>query len=164
MRGAVWVLEPRRLAARMAAERVAAERGERLGGAIGYQVRFDERASSRTRVRFVTEGVLTRRLARGDALEGVAAVVLDEVHERHVETDLALSLLHALRRDRRPDLRLVAMSATVEAEPLADLLEAPVIEVPGRLHPVTIEHGLRRDDRPSRTRSSTRWRAWSRRG
>ncbi len=145
--GEVWVLEPRRLAARLAAERVAAERGQRLGEEVGYQVRFEQRAGPRTRLRFLTEGVLTRRLARGgEALAGVAAVVLDELHERHVDTDLALALLEAARRER--ELALVVMSATLDAAPVAALLDAPVLEVAGRLHPVEIEHEAGRDDRP----------------
>jgi ATP-dependent helicase HrpB len=145
--GQVWVLEPRRLAARLAAKRVAEERGERLGETIGYQVRFDKALGPTTRVRYVTEGILARRLAAGGDLDGVGAVVLDEFHERHLETDLCLCLLDALRRGRRPDLRLVVMSATLEAEAVASHLHAPVIDVPGRLHPVTIEHAPTRDDR-----------------
>jgi ATP-dependent helicase HrpB len=145
--GEVWVLEPRRLAARLAAAHVARERGCSLGGEVGYQVRHDTRAGRATRLRFVTEGILVRRLARGDGLRGVDAVVLDEFHERHVESDLALALLDRLRRAERPDLRLVVMSATLDAAPLAAHLDAPVLEVPGRVHPVTIEHAPRRDER-----------------
>src|SRR5205085_6023593 len=88
----VWVLEPRRLAARLAARRVAEERGERVGESIGYQVRFEAVASARTRLRFVTEGILTRRLLRDPTLDGVSTVFLDEFHERHLEGDLALAL------------------------------------------------------------------------
>src|SRR5919199_986225 len=97
-RGDVLVLEPRRLAARMAARRVAEERGEKLGGAVGYQIRFEEVAGPSTRLRFLTEGVLTRRLLSDPGLEGVACVVLDEFHERHLQTDLALALLRRLQR------------------------------------------------------------------
>lgn len=145
--GQVVVLEPRRLAVRLAARRVAQERGERLGERTGYQVRYEQVSGPATRVLYVTEGVLTRRLAEGARLDGVAAVVLDEFHERHVETDLALALLVRLR-ERRPDLRLVVMSATLDAGPLARHLDAEVIEVPGQAHPVTIEHAPHRDDRP----------------
>lgn len=147
--GQVLVLEPRRLAARLAARRVAQERGERLGDRTGYQVRYEQVQSPSTRVLYVTEGVLTRRLSDArSALDGVAAVVLDEFHERHVETDLALVLLERLRRERRPDLRLIVMSATLDAAPLAGYLDAEVIDVSGRTHPVTIEHAPHRDDRP----------------
>jgi ATP-dependent helicase HrpB len=138
--GEVLVLEPRRLAARLAARRVAEERGERLGETIGFQVRFEQQVSARTRVRFVTEGILTRRLLRDPRLEGVSAVVLDEFHERHLEGDLALALLARLRVTERPDLALVVMSATLDAGPIATWLSAPVIAAPGRQHPVTIEH------------------------
>ena len=114
--GEVVVLEPRRIAARLAARRVAWEMGEQVGQTIGYQVRFEEAISARTRVRFVTEGVLTRRLLSDPTLKGVAAVVLDEFHERHLESDLALALLKRLQRTR-PDLRIIVMSATLDTEP-----------------------------------------------
>ncbi|RMG18844.1 MAG: ATP-dependent helicase HrpB [Planctomycetota bacterium] len=147
--GAVWVLEPRRLAARLAAERVARERGQSLGDEVGYQVRFDRRVGPSTRLVFMTEGVLVRRLAEGPAaLRGVSALVLDEFHERHLETDLALALAERARRSTRPDLRLVVVSATLDPEPIARHLGAPVLEVPGRIHPVRIEHARGRDERP----------------
>src|SRR5438128_4637144 len=111
--GEVWVLEPRRLATRLAARRVAEERGERLGETVGYQVRFEEVAGPRTRLRFLTEGVLTRRLLSDPQLDKVSVVVLDEFHERHLEGDLALALLRRLQQ-ARPDLRLVVMSATLD--------------------------------------------------
>lgn len=145
----VWVLEPRRLAARMAASRVAHERGERLGGAVGYQVRFDETAGPATRLRFVTEGVLTRRLLADPTLSDIGVVVLDEFHERHLQADLALALLKRLQRTARPDLRLVAMSATLDAAPVARYLDdCPVIRSEGRLFDVAVEHLPRPDDRP----------------
>src|ERR687886_1117441 len=109
----MWVLEPRRLAARLVARRVAEERGERLGETVGYQVRFEEIASARTRLRFVTEGVLTRRLLSDPQLSRVRAVVLDEFHERHLQADLALALLRKLQQETRPDLKIVVMSATL---------------------------------------------------
>lgn len=145
--GEVLVLEPRRLAARLAAEHVARERGEAVGGTVGYEVRFEAKVGKATRLRYQTEGVLVRRLTTGAALEGVSAVVLDEFHERHVETDLALVLLERLRRERRPDLRLVVMSATLAVEPVARYLDAAAADVPGRVHPVAVEHQPRRDDR-----------------
>ena len=119
--GEVLVLEPRRIAARLAARRVALEMGESLGETVGYQVRFDEVIGPRTRLRFVTEGVLTRRLLTDPSLKGVAAVVLDEFHERHLESDLALALLKRLQRTRT-DLRIVVMSATLDAGAVAQYL------------------------------------------
>lgn len=137
----VLVLEPRRLAARLAARYVAAARGEAVGGTVGYHVRFEEVAGPRTRLRFLTEGVLTRRLLSDPGLERVATVVLDEFHERHLEGDLALALLHRLQRTRRPDLRLVVMSATLDAAPIARYLgEARVMRSAGRQYPLEIEY------------------------
>ena len=139
--GDVLVLEPRRLAARLAARFVAAAHGEPVGATIGYQVRFEEMAGPTTRLRFLTEGVLTRRLLTNPLLDGVAAVVLDEFHERHLEGDLALALLRRLQRTRRPDLRLVVMSATLDAAPIAAYLgDAPVLRSEGRRHPLEIEY------------------------
>ncbi|MCC7536620.1 MAG: ATP-dependent helicase HrpB [Deltaproteobacteria bacterium] len=146
--GDVVVLQPRRLAARLAAARVADELGEDVGETVGYQVRFDERASARTRIRFVTEGVLTRRLLRDPGLRGTSTVVLDEFHERHLEGDLALSLLLRLASSSRPDLRIVVMSATLDAEAVARHLGAPRLRSEGRMHEVTIEHAELEDDRP----------------
>jgi ATP-dependent helicase HrpB len=146
--GEVWVLEPRRLAARLAARRVAEERGERLGDRVGYQVRFEEVAGPHTRLRFLTEGVLTRRLLSDRTLDRVGLVVLDEFHERHLQTDLALALLRRLQRTSRPDLRLVVMSATLDPQPLGRFLgECPVIAVAGRQFEVAIEHVIRPDQR-----------------
>ncbi len=133
----VLVLEPRRLAARF----VAAERGEPVGATVGYQVRFEEVAGPRTRLRFLTEGVLTRRLLSDPTLTRVAAVVLDEFHERHLEGDLALALLRRLQRTDRPDLRLLIMSATLDAAPVAQYLGgARVIRSEGRQYPLEIEY------------------------
>jgi ATP-dependent RNA helicase HrpB len=138
--GEVLVLEPRRIAARMAARRVAWEIGEQAGETVGYQVRFEEVAGPRTRLRFVTEGVLTRRLISDPALKGVAAVVLDEFHERHLDGDLALALLKRLQRTR-PDLRIVVMSATLDADPVAQYLdESPILRSEGRLFDLAIKH------------------------
>jgi ATP-dependent helicase HrpB len=138
--GEVVVLEPRRLAARLAARRVAEELGERPGETVGWQVRFEEVAGPRTRIRYVTEGLLTRRLLAGPALPGVGAVVLDEFHERHLQGDLALALLRRLQRTSRPDLRLVAMSATLDAAPVARYLGAPALRSEGRRFEVAVEH------------------------
>ena len=152
--GAVVVLQPRRIAARMLAARVARERGGRLGDEVGYQVRLEKRAGSRTRILYATEGVLLRRLLRDPDLRGVAAVVFDEFHERNLNTDMALAFLVDLQRERRPDLLLVAMSATLECGPLQDYL-APcaLVESEGRSFPVEIEHiGGKPGARSSRTR------------
>jgi ATP-dependent helicase HrpB len=136
--GEVVVLEPRRIAARMAARRVAWEIGEQPGETVGYQVRFEEAVGPRTRLRFVTEGVLTRRLLSDPYLKGVAAVVLDEFHERHIESDLALALLKRLQR-KRPDLRIVVMSATLDADPVAQYLGGcPIVRSEGTLFELSI--------------------------
>jgi ATP-dependent helicase HrpB len=137
----VLVLEPRRLAARLAARFISAERGEAVGGSVGYQVRFEEVAGPGTRLRFLTEGVLTRRLLSDPTLANVACVVLDEFHERHLEGDLALALLRRLQRTRRRDLRLVVMSATLEAAPIAEYLGgAHILRSAGRQYPLEIEY------------------------
>jgi ATP-dependent helicase HrpB len=150
--GDVLVLEPRRLAARLSARRVAEERGEEVGRTIGYQVRFEDVSGPRTRVRFITEGVLTRRLLSDPRLEGVGAVVLDEFHERHLQADLALALLKRLQATARPDLRLVVMSATLDAEPVARYLGGcPRLRSEGRRFEVAVEHLTRPDDRPLET-------------
>jgi ATP-dependent helicase HrpB len=145
--GEILVLEPRRIAARMAAARVAHELGEALGERIGYSVRSDTVGSARTRVRFVTEGILTRRFATDPTLAGVRAVVLDELHERSLHADLALAVVRRLRANERPDLAVIAMSATLERERVATFLDATVVQVPGRAFPVEIEHAPSRDDR-----------------
>jgi ATP-dependent helicase HrpB len=137
----VLVLEPRRLAARLAARYVASERGEQVGGTVGYHVRFEEVAGPATRLRFLTEGVLTRRLLSDPDLKRVGSVVLDEFHERHLEGDLALALLRRLQQTRRPDLRMVVMSATLDAAPVAAYLGgARAIRSEGRQYPLEIEY------------------------
>jgi ATP-dependent helicase HrpB len=139
--GQVLVLEPRRIAARMAARRVAQERNERVGETVGYQVRFEEVASARTRLRFLTEGILTRKLISDPKLAGVDSVILDEFHERHLETDLALALLRNLQSTTRPDLRIVVMSATLAAAPIAQYLnDCPILVSKGRLFDLSITH------------------------
>ncbi|HUB06579.1 MAG TPA: ATP-dependent helicase HrpB [Myxococcales bacterium] len=147
--GEIVVLEPRRLAARLAARRVAEELGERVGERVGYQVRFEDVSGPRTALRFVTEGLLTRRLVSDPTLRGVSVVVLDELHERSVHTDLALALLRRLQRGARPELKLVAMSATLDPEPVAEFLGgAPILESAGRQFEVRIEHLPLPDARP----------------
>lgn len=138
--GEIIVLEPRRIAARMSTRRVAWELGEEVGQTVGYQVRFEEKTGPRTRLRFVTEGILTRRLMTDPALKGVDAVILDEFHERHLDSDLALALLKRLQRTR-PSLLILVMSATLDAAPIARFLnECPIVRSEGRLFPLTIRH------------------------
>jgi len=138
--GTVLVLEPRRIAVRLAARRVAAELGEPVGQTVGYQVRFEEIAGPQTRLRFLTEGVLTRRMISDPELAGVTSVVLDEFHERHIETDLALALLRRLQQTKRPDLRIVIMSATIDPVPVQRFLNhAPLVRSEGRLFPLEID-------------------------
>src|SRR5262245_12853003 len=147
--GGVLVLEPRRLAVRMAARRVAEERGEKVGDTIGYQVRFEEVVSNRTRLRFLTEGILTRRLLSDPHLSDVGIVILDEFHERHLQADLGLALLRRLQKTSRPDLKLVVMSATLDAAPVAKFLDCTsTVRSEGKRFDVDIEHLARPDDRP----------------
>jgi ATP-dependent helicase HrpB len=145
--GEVIVAEPRRLAARLTAARVASERGQRLGDSVGYSVRFEEVSGPKTRIRYVTEGVLLRRLLAEPELPAVAQIVLDEFHERSLLTDLLLVLLQRLRQ-RRPELGLTVMSATLDAEPVAELLGARRVRSEGRTFPLSIEHLQVADDRP----------------
>jgi ATP-dependent helicase HrpB len=163
-RGEILVLEPRRLAARLAARRVAEELGEALGERVGYQVRFEDVSSARTRVRFVTEGVLTRRILSDPRLSSASVVVLDEFHERHLQGDVALALVSRLRREHRPDLAVVAMSATLDAAPLAAYLGAPTLRAEGRLFPIRVEHDDKPDDRPLELRVASAVRRLAREG
>ena len=146
--GECWVLEPRRLAARLAAARVAAELDEPLGQRVGYAVRFEQKVSKATRIRFVTEGLLLRRLQSDPLLKGIGTVLLDEFHERHLQTDLAITLLRRLQLGGRPDLRLGVMSATLDAEPVAEFLGSGIIRCQGRAHPIELRHQVHADDRP----------------
>lgn len=139
--GQVVVLEPRRVAARAAAARIAEERGGRLGDEVGYHVRLDRRAGPDTRLLCATYGLFLRRLIADPFLTGVGAVVLDEFHERSLDADLTLALLQRTRTEAREDLRIVVMSATLDAEPVERfLVPASTITCEGRLHPVEIEH------------------------
>ncbi|MFC7475336.1 ATP-dependent helicase HrpB [Dankookia sp. GCM10030260] len=137
----ILVLEPRRVAARAAARRMAELIGESAPGqTIGLATRLDRAVSAATRVEVVTEGLLVRRLQSDPGLDGVAAVLFDEAHERNLDTDLALALCLDLQRALRPELRLLAMSATLDGGAFAGLMEAPTIESLGRAWPVTVEH------------------------
>lgn len=137
----VWVLEPRRIAAIASSQRIAEENGWELGREVGYQVRFDNKSSRDTRLLFLTEALLLRKLLTNPELQGVGCVVLDEFHERSLHVDLALGALKELRELARPDLKIVVMSATLNAGPLAEYLgNAPVVNVPGKIFPLEIRH------------------------
>ncbi|HEY3470573.1 MAG TPA: ATP-dependent helicase HrpB [Amycolatopsis sp.] len=139
--GRVVVAEPRRLAARAAAARMAAILGEPVGETVGYAVRGDRKVSARTRIEVVTSGLLVRRVQNDPELPGVATVLLDECHERHLDADLLLALLLDVRAGLREDLRLLATSATVASGRLATLLgDAPVVEASARTYPVTFSY------------------------
>ena len=145
----IVLLEPRRLAARSAARFMAASLGEAVGETVGYRVRLDTKVGPRTRVEVVTEGVLTRMLQQDPALEDVGLVIFDEFHERSLQADLGLALCLHSRSLFREDLRLLVMSATLEARPVADLLGgAPVIESRGRVYPVDTRYAPRAADEP----------------
>lgn len=146
--GRIVMLAPRRIAARTAARRIAQERGAQVGGLVGYQVRFDERVSAATRIVAVTDGILLRRLQDDPFLEGIAAVLFDEFHERRLDSDLALGMVRRVQQTVRPDLKIVVMSATLAAEPIAAYLSGcPIVESVGRLFPVEIEYAPLADRR-----------------
>jgi ATP-dependent helicase HrpB len=136
----VIVLEPRRIAARAAARRVAEETGTPLGGLAGHHVRMDKKAGKDTRILFCTEGILTARLRSDPFLEGVGAVVLDEFHERSLEADLAIAFLREIQREVRPDLRIIAASATLETGAVADYLGAARIELETPVYSVETDY------------------------
>jgi len=138
----ILLLEPRRLAARMVAERMAATLGERIGEQVGYRMRGESRCGPRTRLEVITEGILTRMLRADPALEGVGLLIFDEFHERSLQADLGLALALQSQEFFRPDLRLLVMSATLPGEGLERLLGArtPRIASPGRQHPVAMRH------------------------
>ncbi len=149
----ILVLEPRRLAARAAAERMAHTLGERVGETVGLRVRFGSKISARTRIEIVTEGIFTRLILDDPMLDGIAAILFDEFHERSLDADLGLALARDAQRGLREDLRLLVMSATIDGAPVAKLLgaealgDAPVIEAAGRAFPVETRY-LGRDARP----------------
>ncbi len=137
----IWVLEPRRLAAKYSAQRIATEMNSSVGAEVGYQFRFETVCGPKTRLRFITEGMFMRLLAKNPRLERVAAVILDEFHERHIHSDVALGYLRWLQSSHRPDLRIVLMSATLESEPLSKYLgNAPILRLKTQLHPVTLHY------------------------
>ena len=139
----IVMLEPRRLAARAAAERLASELGQKVGETVGYRIRLDSKVGPNTRIEVVTEGILARRLQDDPALEGVGLVIFDEYHERSLDADLALALtLNARILLRDEPLKVLLMSATLEGERLSALLgDAPVVRSEGRMHPVALRWG-----------------------
>ncbi|MBC9180212.1 helicase-related protein, partial [Pseudoroseomonas ludipueritiae] len=140
----ILVLEPRRVAARAAARRMASLLGEEVGNTVGLVTRLERATSAATRIEVITEGLLVRRLQSDPGLDGVAAVLFDEAHERNLDTDLALAFCLDLQRALRPELRLLAMSATLEAEGFSTLLgDAPVVESLGRAFPVAVQYRQR---------------------
>ncbi|MDF1860845.1 MAG: ATP-dependent helicase HrpB [Verrucomicrobiales bacterium] len=145
--GEIYVLQPRRIAARMLATRVASERNSRVGDEIGYQVRFESAISRGTRIRFVTEGILIRKLIDDPELSGVAAVVLDEFHERHFFGDISLARCLEVQRKSRPDLKIIVMSATLEAASLKEFLGEGCHHLvsEGRTFPVEIRYEPQRE-------------------
>jgi ATP-dependent helicase HrpB len=141
LKGKIILIEPRRLAARAAARRMAAMLGEEIGGTVGYRMRLDTKVSARTRIEVVTEGVFTRMALSSPDLEGVDCVIFDEFHERALEADFGLALALDIQSGLREDLRILVMSATLDTSRVARLLDdCPVIESLGRSHPVEIRH------------------------
>jgi len=137
----VIMLEPRRMAARAAARRIAQERGGQVGGEVGYAIRFDEKRSRDTRILIVTEGVFLRRIQQDPFLEGVAAVLFDEFHERNLLSDVALGMVRRVQQTVRADLRTVLMSATLDPEPISRALgDCPIVRSEGRAFPVDVRY------------------------
>lgn len=144
--GKVIVLEPRRVAARQVASRMAWLLGEQVGETVGYRIRLESRVSRKTRVEVVTEGILTRMLLDDPALEGVGTVIFDEFHERSLTSDEALALTRQCRSLLREDLRIVIMSATIDTAALSAALDAPVVESEGKMYPVEMVHATEEAD------------------
>lgn len=136
--GKILMLEPRRLAARQIALRLAQIAGTPVGGLVGYRMRLETRVSAATRIEVLTEGILTRMLIEDPTLDGVDLVIFDEFHERSLASDTALALVREARRIVRPDLKLVLMSATIDSRPLCDTLDLPLVEGEGRMFPVRV--------------------------
>ena len=136
----ILILEPRRLAARHIAERMAQMLGEQVGETVGYRVRFESRVSKRTRIEVLTEGILTRMIVDDATLDGVSVVIFDEFHERSINSDLALALTRQAQQIIRPDLKVVIMSATIDASNICAALQAPLIESEGHMFPVELHY------------------------
>jgi ATP-dependent helicase HrpB len=168
VQGDVVVLQPRRLAARLLAKRVAQERGCQLGEAVGYQIRFENVVGPKTRIRFVTEAILLRQILQDPSLKGVGAVVFDEFHERHLTSDLSISCALKSVQSARPDLKLVVMSATLDIDTLEGYLNPCArVEASGRMYPVTTRYmgaALNRDAAPVWQRAASAFRTVVREG
>lgn len=139
--GKVLMLEPRRVAARQIAERMAWMLGEPVGRTVGYRMRFEQKVSASTRIEVLTEGVLVRRLVDDPGLEGVSVVIFDEFHERSLTTEVALALTREAQQVLRPDLRMLVMSATIDTDALCRDLDAPLVESRGKMFPVEVVRG-----------------------
>ena len=139
--GKVLMLEPRRVAARQIAERMAWMLGEPVGRTVGYRMRFEQKVSAGTRIEVLTEGVLVRRLVDDPGLEGVSVVIFDEFHERSLTTEVALALTREAQQVLRPDLRMLVMSATIDTDALCRDLDAPLVESRGKMFPVEVVRG-----------------------
>src|SRR5688500_10721612 len=141
------MLEPRRLAARTIAARMASLWGDELGQTVGYRIRFENRVSAKTKIEVVTEGILTRMLQQDNALEDVGLVIFDEFHERSLHADVALALCREAQQVLRPDLRILIMSATLNMPELSSLLRCTVVISEGRQYPVEILYMQDADER-----------------
>ena len=166
--GEVVVLQPRRLAARLLAKRVAQERGCKLGDEVGYQIRFENVVGPKTRIRFVTEAILLRQILQDPTLKGVGAVVFDEFHERHLTSDLSISCALKSVQSQRPDLKIVVMSATLDVDTLEGYLNPCArVEASGRMYPVVTRYmgaALNRDAAPVWSRAASAFRSAVREG
>jgi ATP-dependent helicase HrpB len=148
IKGQTVILQPRRLAARLVAARVAQEMSSPVGGLVGYQTRHDNRIGPDTKIRFVTEGLFLRQLSNDPLISKVGAVVLDEFHERHLATDTVLALVKQLQESKRPDLKLIVMSATLDVAMVSAYLNAPSVESQGKMFPVNLHYLSSRTTRP----------------
>ncbi|MFM8214937.1 MAG: DEAD/DEAH box helicase [Pirellula sp.] len=137
----IYLVQPRRIAARSVAERIAQESNQRVGQQIGYAIRFEQKISEQTQLVVVTEGILIRKLQQDPTLQDTAIVVLDEFHERSIDGDLLLGMLRRVQTELREDLRILIMSATLDKAWLAEALpDAPLIQISAKSYPVRIEY------------------------
>ncbi|WP_373398511.1 DEAD/DEAH box helicase [Algoriphagus halophilus] len=134
------MLEPRRLATKSIAQRMADMSGTRIGDLIGYRIRFESVVSKNTQLEVITEGILTRMMHSDNSLEDVGMVIFDEFHERNLHSEVALALCREIQEVLRPDLRILLMSATIDTPTLSELLNAQVIQSSGRQYPVEVAH------------------------
>lgn len=144
----ILMLEPRRLAAGNAARYMAEQCGEKVGETVGYSIRYQRQVSRQTKIEVVTEGILTRRLQSDPELNGIGLVIFDEFHERNLNSDLALALCRDAQQGLREDLKILVMSATLDGEPLAQLLDAPLLTSEGRSYPVNVHYSGRQNGNP----------------